>query len=116
MEAPMGKIGWIGLRRAKWLLAAADTADAAVVLTMSVADTDDAVVIDIGAATEQLGTSTVPGEPVTAQESITVPEKPPLGVIVIVEVPLAPGEVMLTGVLVSAKPGGGAFTATATLV
>src|SRR5271163_759154 len=40
-----------------------------------------------------------------------------MGVTVIVEAPLAPGEAMLTGVLKSAKPrgGGGAFTVTATL-
>jgi hypothetical protein len=41
-----------------------------------------------------------------------------MGLTVRVEVPLAPGEAMLTAVLKSAKPGGGggAFTVTAKLV
>src|SRR6201990_3689117 len=75
-----------------------------------------------GAATEQVGRSTAFVGPVTVQESATEPVKPPLGLIVIVEVPLAPGVAMLTVVLVSAKLGGGAgagaaaVTVTATVV
>jgi hypothetical protein len=88
----------------------------ACVLMATVAATADVLVIDTGAATEQLGPSTAPAGPVTAHESVTVPVKPPLGVTVIVEVPLAPGEAMLTGVLVSAKLATGGFTMTATLV
>jgi hypothetical protein len=86
---------------------------AAVVLTVSVADTAAIEVMAGGAATEQVGRSTAVAGPVTVQESATGAEKPPLGVIVIVEVPLAPGVAMLTGVLVSAKLGAGAVTVTA---
>jgi hypothetical protein len=115
MVAPLtGKIRRSGLRRAVLLFAGVDTAEAAVVLTVSVAVIADVLVIDTGAATEQLGASTAPAGPATAHESITVPKKPPLGVTVIVELPLAPGEAMLTRVLVSEKlgVGGGAFTVT----
>jgi hypothetical protein len=76
---------------------------AAVVLTVSVAVTAVIEVMAGGAATEQVGRSTAVAGPVTVQESATGAEKPPLGVIVIVEVPLAPGVAMLTGVLVSVK-------------
>src|SRR5580700_5127777 len=80
---------------------------AAVVLTVSVAVTAAVPVMAGGAATEQAGGSTAVAGPVTVQESTTEPVKPPLGIIVIFEVPLAPGEAMLTGVLVSAKLGAG---------
>jgi hypothetical protein len=76
----------------------------AVVLTVSVAVTAAVPVMAGGAETEQVGRSTAFVGPVTVQESASLLEKPPLGVIVIVEVPLAPGEAMLRGVLVSAKP------------
>jgi len=111
---PRGRIRRSGLPRAMLLLVGVDTAEAAVVLTVSVAVTADVPAIDTGAAIEQPGASTAPAGPVTAHESVTVPAKPPLGVTVIVEVPLAPGEAMLTGVLVSEKlgVGGGAFTVT----
>jgi hypothetical protein len=85
---------------------------AAVVLTVSVADTAVVPVMAGGAATEQVGGSTAVAGPVTAQESAIEPVKPPLGLIVIVEVPLTPGVAMLTVVLVSAKLGAGAVTVT----
>jgi hypothetical protein len=81
---------------------------AAVVLTVSVAVTAAVPVMAGGAAKEQVGRSTAVAGPVTVQESATEPVKPPLGVIVIVEVPLTPGVAMLTVVLVSAKFGAGA--------
>jgi hypothetical protein len=42
---------------------------------------------------------------VTAQESVTLPVKPPLGVTVMVEVPLAPADAMFVGVPLSEKAG-----------
>jgi len=113
---PREKIRRSGLRTATLLLVGVGTVEAAVVLTVRVAVTADVLLIDTGAVTEQLGASTATAGPVTAHESVTVPLKPPLGVTVIVEVPLAPGEAMLTGVLASAKPGGGAVTVTPTMV
>jgi hypothetical protein len=77
---------------------------AAVVLTVSVVVTAAVPVMAGGVATEQVGGSAAVAGPFTVQESASLLETPPLGVIVIVEVPLAPGEAMLTGVLVSAKP------------
>lgn len=74
---------------------------------MSVAVTAAVPVMAGGAATEQVGRSTAFVGPVTVQESATEPVKPPLGLIVIVEVPLVPGVAMLTVVMVSAKLGGG---------
>ena len=113
---PMGEIRRRGLWRAKLWLVGVDEAEAAVVSTVSIVVTTDVPAIDTFAAIEHLGASTASAGPVTAHESETLLPKPPLGVIVIVEVPLAPGESMLTGVLVRTKPGGGAFTVTATLV
>src|SRR4029077_1459431 len=55
--------------------------------------------------TEQIGGSTELAGPVTVHESDTLPVKPPLGVTVIVEVPVAPGEAMVTVVLVRVKFG-----------
>jgi hypothetical protein len=89
---------------------------AAVVLTVSVAVTAAVPVMAGGAATEQVGRSTAVVGPVTVQESATEPVKPLLGLIVIIEVPLAPGVAMLTVVLVSAKLGARAVTVTVTLV
>jgi hypothetical protein len=86
---------------------------AAVVLTVSVADTAVVPVMAGDAGTEQVGRSTAVAGPVTVQESATEPVKPPLGLIVIVEVPVAPATT-LTGVLVSAKLGAGAGTVTVT--
>ena len=77
---------------------------AAVVLTVSVVVTAAVPVMAGGAATEQVGGSTAVAGLFTVQERSSLLEKPPLGVIVIVEVALAPGEAMLTGVLLSAKP------------
>jgi hypothetical protein len=84
---------------------AVDAADAAVVLTVSVAITATVPVIDACGITEQLAGSTAPAGPVTAQLSATLPIKPPAGVIVIIEVPLAPGDAILTAVLLNAKLG-----------
>jgi hypothetical protein len=78
-----------------------------VVLTVSVAVTAAVPVMAGGAAKEQVGRSTAVAGPVTVQESATEPVKPPLGMIVIVEIPLTPGVAMLTVVLVSAKLGAG---------
>ena len=82
---------------------------------MSVAVTAAVPVMAGGAATEQVGGSTAVAGPVTVQDSATEPAKPPLGMIMIVEVPVAPGVAMLTAVLVSAKLGAGAVTVTATI-
>jgi hypothetical protein len=82
--------------------------DTGVVLTVSVAVTGAVPEIAAGAVTEQVGISAAPaGLPVTAQVTATVPVKPLLGVIVRVEVPLAPGEAMLTAVLLKVKFGCG---------
>jgi len=89
-----------------------------VVLTVSVAVTAAVPVIAAGWVTEQTGGSTEPAGPVTAHERATLPVKPPLGVTVIVEFPVAPGEAMVTVVLVSVKFGatGGAVTVRGMLV
>lgn len=63
-------------------------------------------VIAGGAVTEQVGGSTPPmGTPETAQLRETLPVKPPLGLIVMADVPLGPGIAMLIAVLLSVKPG-----------
>jgi hypothetical protein len=98
---------WLRKAVAAWPLAL-DELLAAVVLTVSVAVTAAVPVMAGGAAKEQVGRSTAVAGPVTVQESATEPVKPPLGMIVIVEVPLTPGVAMLTVVLVSAKLGAGA--------
>jgi hypothetical protein len=100
------------------LLAWADEADAAVVLTVSLEVTTPVPVIAAGWVTEQIGGSTEPAGPVTVHESETFPVKPPLGVTVIVEVPVAPGVAMVIVVLVREKFGGtgGAVTVRAMLV
>ena len=107
-------LGWLRKAVAAWPVAL-DELVAAVVLTVSVVDTAVVPVMGGGAATEQVGGSIAADGPVTVQESATLAEKPPLGLIVIIEVPLAPGVAMLTGVLVSANLGGGAVTVTATI-
>jgi len=75
-------------------------------------------VIAAGWVTEQTGGSTEPAGPVTVHERATFLVKPPLGVTVIVEVPVAPGEAMVTAVLVTVKFGatGGAVTVRGILV
>jgi hypothetical protein len=121
LPPPSANIGlrWLRKAVAVWPVAL-DELLAAVVLTVSVAVTAAVPVMAGGAATEQLGRSTAVAGPVTVQESATEPVKPPLGMIVIVEVPLTPGVAMLTVVLVSAKlgvgagRGGGAGTVTVT--
>jgi hypothetical protein len=81
-------------------------ADAAEVLTVSVAVTGPVPEIAAGCAAEQVGVPTAPdGLAVTAQVSATLPVKPPLGVSVMVEVALAPGDAMLMGVPLSVKDG-----------
>lgn len=90
----------------------ASEADAAVVLTVSVAVTAVVPVIAAGWVTEQTGGSTEPAGPVTVHERATLPVKPPLGVTVIVEVPVAPGEAIVTVVLVRVKFGATGVAAT----
>jgi hypothetical protein len=72
-----------------------------------------------GCATEQVGGSIAPvGLAVTAQARVTLPVNPPPGVTVMVEVPLAPGDAMLTAVPVNLKlgVGGGPLMVIGTLV
>jgi hypothetical protein len=93
-------------------------ADAAVVLTVSVAVTGALPVAAGGAETEHVGASAAPmGPPETAQLRATLPVKPPVGVIVMVDVPVGPGDAMVTAVLLSVKPGGagGALAGTLTV-
>jgi hypothetical protein len=73
---------------------------------VSIAVTAAVPVIAAGWVTEQTGGSTEPAGPVTVHERATLPIKPPLGVTVIVEVPVAPGEAMVMVVLVKVKFGG----------
>jgi hypothetical protein len=90
---------------------------AAVVLTVSVAVTAVVPTIAGGAVTEHVGASTPPmGPPATAQARDTLPAKPPLGLMVMVDVAFGPGAAMVTAVLLSVKPGGAAGTLTAKLV
>jgi hypothetical protein len=91
-------------------------ADAAVVLTVSVAVTGAPPVVAGAAVTEHVGASAAPmGPPETAQLRATLPVKPPVGVIVMVDVPVGPGDAMVTAVLLRVKPGA-AGTTTAKLV
>ena len=62
-----------------------------------------------GGMAKQVGASFMLAPPGTLEPShsrVTVPEKPFVGVTVIVEVALAPGEAIVTGVPVIEKPGG----------
>lgn len=80
-------------------------------LTVSVAVTAALPTIAGGAATEHVGVSVAPGvPPVTAHLRATLPAKPPLGVIVMADVALAPGDPMMIAVLLSAKPAGAGDT------
>jgi acyl CoA:acetate/3-ketoacid CoA transferase alpha subunit len=73
---------------------------------VSVAVTVEFPEIASGALTEQVGASAASvGLPVTAQLSATIPRNPPPGVTVIVEVPLAPDEAIVTAVLLNVKLG-----------
>ena len=84
---------------------------------MSVAVTGVVPEIAGGAVTEHVGASVPPVGPLeTAQLSATPPVKPPLGVIVMVEVPLGPGDAMVTAVLLSVKLGGATGTKTVKVV
>ena len=99
------------VRAALWV-----AADAAVVLMVSVAVTAAGPVIAGGAVTEHVGASAPPvGPPVTAQLRATLPVKPPLGLIVTVEVLFGPGAEMVIPALVRVKPGGAAGTLAGTL-
>ena len=99
------------VRAALWV-----AADAAVVLIVSVAVTAADPVIAGGAVTEHVGASAPPvGPPVTAQLKATLPVKPPLGLIVMVDVTLGPGDAAVIPVLLSVKPGGAAGTLAGTL-
>jgi len=93
--------------------------EAAVVFTVSVEVTAPVPDIAAGCVAEQVGMSIAPaGLAVTAHVSATVPVNPPLGVTVIVEVPLAPGDDTLTAVPLRAKLGltTDAFTVIGTFV
>jgi hypothetical protein len=92
-------------RNGLWRAAAAP----AIVFTVRVAVAAAAPEIAGGCETEHVGVSTAPaGLAVTAHARATVPVKPPLGVTVMVEVALDPGEAILTGVPLSVKaPAGG---------
>jgi hypothetical protein len=93
--------------------------DAAVVLIVRLAVTAAVPEMAAGEMVEQVGTSTEPdGAAVTAHVSTTLPVNPPLGVIVMVEVPVAPGDAMLIGEPLSVKVVGkiGLTTIIATLV
>jgi hypothetical protein len=73
---------------------------------VSVAVTGAVPDIAAGTAAEQVGASIAPvGLEVTAQVSATLPTKPPLGVMVIVAVPLCPADAMLIGAPFSVKAG-----------
>ena len=93
MLPPMGKIRWIEPLR---------TPVGAAVVLMVITPVTTAVPVIAGGAvvTAQVGVSVAPvGLEVTAHERVTVPVKPALGVIVIGDVPLAPAEVMVIGVV-----------------
>jgi hypothetical protein len=99
------------VRAALWV-----AADVAVVLIVSVAVTAASPVIGGGTVTEHVGASAPPvGPPATAQLRATLPVKPPLGLIVTVEVPFGPGAAMVIPALLSVKPGGAAGTLAGTL-
>ena len=86
------------------------------VLTVSVAVTVAPPVVAGGAVTEHVGASAAPvGPPETAQLRATLPVKPPVGVIVMIDVSLGPGDAMVTAVLLSVKPGRAAGTLAGTL-
>jgi len=68
-------------------------------------------VTETGEGIEQLGGLTaLDGPAVTAQLIATCPVKPPAGEIVIIELPLEPGDAMVIGVLLSVKLGAAGTT------
>src|SRR5580698_3889114 len=78
--------------------------DAPVVLTVSVAVTAAVAEIAAGWLTEQVGILAAPaGLDVTAHARLTAPVKPPLGVMVMVEVAEAPGAMAVGAVELNAK-------------
>lgn len=80
--------------------------DAAVVLMVSVDVTGPVPEMGAGWAAEQVGASIAPdGWEVMAQVSATLPINPPLGVTVMVEVALAPGDAILIGAALIVKAG-----------
>jgi hypothetical protein len=86
------------------------------VFTVNVAVTGCVPEIVTGCVTEQVGTLAAPeGLDVIAHDNATPPVKPPLGVTVTVDVPLIPGDVMLTAVPLSEKSAAGAEPVTVTL-
>jgi hypothetical protein len=108
--APVTRGGYC-VRAALWV-----AVDAAVVLTVSVAVTAAGPVIAGGVVTEHVGVSAPPvGPPVTAQLRATLPVKPPLGLIVMVDVPFGLSAAMVIPVLPSVKPGGAVGTLAGTL-
>ena len=81
----------------------------AVVLTVRVADPVDALLIETGVVTEQVGISlAADGLVVTAQLRTTEPVNPAVGVTVIVDVPLVPCVAMTIAGALSEKLGVGA--------
>ena len=80
--------------------------------------TADVPEIAAGCVTEHVGMSVAPaGYDVKLQARATLPAKPPLGVIVIVEVAGVPGTASVTELPVTANPGvgGGTYAATVTV-
>jgi hypothetical protein len=79
-----------------------------------VAVTAAAPTIAGGVVTEHAGASTAPmGLLAKAQLRATLPVKPPLGLMVMVDVALGPGDAMVMSVPLNVKPGGtGAATET----
>ena len=76
-------------------------------VTVAVTDCVSEIVADC--VVEHVGTSAAPeGFEVTAQLRATLPVNPPAGVIVIVEVPLVPGDAMVTAVPLNVKDAGAA--------
>jgi hypothetical protein len=86
-------------------------------LTVRVVVIADVPEIAAGCVTEHVGSSLAPaGLVVRLQARTTLPAKPPLGVIVIVELAGVPGTALATGVPVSANAGvGGGGTAAITV-
>jgi hypothetical protein len=85
-------------------------------LTVRVAVTADVPEIAAGCVTEHVGSSLAPaGFDVRLQARVTLPAKPPLGVIVIVEVAGVPGTAFVIEAPVSANPGVGGGTAAVTV-
>lgn len=77
------------------------------VVIVRVAATAAAPTMAGGVGTEHAGASIAPmGLPTTAQLRVTLPVKPPLGLMVMVDVTLVPGDAMVIAVPLNVKPGG----------